>query len=334
MPKVSVIVPVYNVEKYLGTCIESIINQTLEDIEIICVDDGSTDSSAEILDRYALKDNRIKVIHKTNRGYGHTINTGFDIAVGEYIGIVESDDYILPRMYEVLYICASENDLDLVKSEYIEFWDTINHTWRAHASNMEDYFGKVLLAEDRLLFYRFYMNSWLGIYKRSFLEKNSIRHNETPGASFQDNGFWIQTMSMCSRAMWLNEAFYMYRQDNPLASVKSGDKVWTMYNEYKNVEHILESKGLKRELTICRYYRMVRHQGVFIRIEEKYKEEYAKTIFEDFDRYYEEIKDLDAQLENGILYWINNLRRDGAVSRIIKENMAIKDKLKIGRAHV
>ena len=106
MIKVSVIVPVYNVEKYLKKCIDSIIKQTLTDMEIICVDDGSTDSCPEILDEYANLDHRIKVIHKTNAGYGHAVNTGFAYAKGEYIGIVESDDYILPEMYETLYYCV------------------------------------------------------------------------------------------------------------------------------------------------------------------------------------------------------------------------------------
>ena len=124
-PKVSVIIPVYNVEKYLAKCIESVINQTLTEIEIICVDDGSTDLCPKILDEYASKDKRIKVIHKENEGYGKTMNIGLDLAQGEYIGLVESDDYILPNMYEILYKKAKENDLDLIKSNFYFFWDKI-----------------------------------------------------------------------------------------------------------------------------------------------------------------------------------------------------------------
>ena len=94
MPKVSVIIPVYNVEKYLRQCLDSVINQTLKDIEIICVDDGSTDNCPNILDEYAAKDARIKIIHKKNEGYGKAMNVGISHASGEYIGIVEPDDYI------------------------------------------------------------------------------------------------------------------------------------------------------------------------------------------------------------------------------------------------
>ena len=100
MPKVSIIVPTYNVEQYLREAMDSIINQTLKDIEIICIDDGSTDNSGKILDEYASKDSRVKVIHKKNGGYGKAMNVGLDNATGEYVGIVEPDDYIEPDMYE------------------------------------------------------------------------------------------------------------------------------------------------------------------------------------------------------------------------------------------
>ena len=102
MPKISVIIPVYNVEKYLRECLDSVINQTLADIEIILVDDGSPDNCPQICDEYALKDNRIKVIHKENGGYGSAMNVGLEKATGEYIGIVEPDDYIDSKMYEDL----------------------------------------------------------------------------------------------------------------------------------------------------------------------------------------------------------------------------------------
>jgi len=100
---ITVIIPVYNVEKYLNRCIESIINQTYKNLEIILVDDGSTDNSGKICDEYALKDNRIKVIHKQNGGVSSARNKGLEVATGEYIGFVDSDDYIEKDMYEYLY---------------------------------------------------------------------------------------------------------------------------------------------------------------------------------------------------------------------------------------
>lgn len=99
-PKVSIVIPIYNVERYLRQCLDSVVNQTLKDIEIICVDDGSTDSSPDIIKEYVDKDPRVKVITKPNSGYGNSMNRGFDMAEGEYIGIVESDDYADPDMFE------------------------------------------------------------------------------------------------------------------------------------------------------------------------------------------------------------------------------------------
>ena len=104
---VSVIVPVYNTERYLAKCLDSIIAQTMRDIEIICVDDGSTDSSLEILTAYAGKDARIRVIHKENGGLVSARKAGIKAARGTYIGYVDSDDWIEPRMYERLYECAA-----------------------------------------------------------------------------------------------------------------------------------------------------------------------------------------------------------------------------------
>jgi len=110
---ISVIIPVYNVEKYLSRCIDSVINQTYKNLEIILIDDGSMDDSGKICDEYALKDNRIKVIHKQNGGVSSARNVGLDIAKGEYIGFVDSDDYIENDMYEILYELLVRNQTDI-----------------------------------------------------------------------------------------------------------------------------------------------------------------------------------------------------------------------------
>lgn len=302
MTKVSIIIPIYNVEQYLPTCLDSILAQTLEDIEVICVDDGSTDKSPAILDDYAKKDSRLRVIHKDNRGYGHSMNVGIDAASGEYIGIVESDDRILPNMYETLYCAAKTNNLDLVKSDVIFWWETLQYTCEYHREDLNQYYGKVLDSSNRKLFFQFFMNTWTGIYKRSFLNENNIRHNETPGAAYQDNGFWIQTLSFCERAMWLKDAFYMYRQDNPLASIKSKSNVMTMVNEYDYVSKILAEKHKERELDICNYYRVFRHRGVFLRIADDLKRGYCDIIIKDFERY----RELAAE-NKGLYEWLEGV---------------------------
>lgn len=113
MYKVSIIVPVYNIEKYLAKCLDSLINQTLKEIEIICVNDGSTDNSAEILNEYAQKDSRIRIINQENAGLSAARNTGINNANGEYIGYVDSDDWVDLNFYENLYNAAKENNADI-----------------------------------------------------------------------------------------------------------------------------------------------------------------------------------------------------------------------------
>ena len=121
MAKVSILMPACNVEKFLKECMDSVVNQTLKDIEIICIDDGSRDSTGNILDEYAQKDNRIKVIHKANSGYGHSMNVGLQNATGEYIGIIETDDFADLNMFDELYKAAKENHADVVKSNYYSY---------------------------------------------------------------------------------------------------------------------------------------------------------------------------------------------------------------------
>ena len=121
MDKVSVILPIYNVSQYLRQALDSVVNQTLRELEIICVDDGSTDDSLEIVREYAQKDSRIVVITGPNGGYGKAMNKGLDRATGEYIGILEPDDYVDLHMFEDLYRIAAENRLDLVKADFYRF---------------------------------------------------------------------------------------------------------------------------------------------------------------------------------------------------------------------
>lgn len=113
-PSLSIIVPVYNVEKYLRRCIDYILNQTFKDFELILVDDGSTDRCGEICDEYEILDKRIKVIHKPNRGLSSARNAGIDISSGKYIGFVDSDDYIHPQMYQILYKASIYENFDMV----------------------------------------------------------------------------------------------------------------------------------------------------------------------------------------------------------------------------
>ena len=215
MPKVSVIVPIYNVEKYLRECLDSIVNQTLEDIEIILIDDGGKDGCPAIIDEYAKKDNRIIAIHKENGGYGHTCNVGLERATGEYVAIVEPDDFIDKNMYMYLHDEALRNNADIVRSNYIENFDLGKDSYQKLSP---DNVGKkpkgVFTLKEFPVLFDTHPSIWTCLFKREFLNKNNIRFIEAPGAGWTDNPFQVQTMCLAERIYYVDKAFYYWRKLN------------------------------------------------------------------------------------------------------------------------
>jgi len=236
-PLVSIVMPIYNAENYLKECLNSVINQTLKEIEIICVDDGSTDNSLNIAQDFAIKDSRIKIISKHNSGYGHSMNVGIKSASGKYIGIVEPDDFVDKKMFSLLYKTAIKYDCDIVKSDFFEF-STTSQKYVMTPTHYK-YYNKVLNSCNNPEIFNFKMNTWTGIYRKSFLEKYNINHNETAGAAFQDNGFWFQTLALAEKIIFISRAFYHYRQDNPNSSINNPEKVFCMCEEYDFIEQFL-----------------------------------------------------------------------------------------------
>ena len=284
--KVSIIIPTYNVEQYLRECLDSVINQTLQDIEIICVNDGSTDHSLEILQEYAAKDSRVKLISKANSGYGHTMNVGIDAATGKYIGIVEPDDYVKTDMYETLYNIAEANKLDLIKADFYRFSGSGNDKKLEynHLSRDTSYYNKVLDPKENVEVFKFIMNTWSGIYNRAFLNCHQIRHNETPGASFQDNGFWFQTFCWAKRVYFLDQPFYMNRRDNPNSSVHSREKVYCASEEYKYIYNFLQQNPELKERYIYIYSLKKFHNFNFTmeRIGSEFYQEFLQHFSDEF----------------------------------------------------
>ena len=324
MVKVSVIVPVYNAKKYLAQCLASILAQTLKEIEVICVDDGSTDGSGEILAQYALQDERVKILHQENKGYGSAMNVGLDASTGEYVGIVESDDCILPEMYRTLYEEAVSGKLDVVKSDACFWYENIGYRKRIHAAHLDTYYDRILGDIDRNVFFDFYMNIWTGIYKREFLVCENIRFHESPGASYQDNGFWLQTLSYCKKVKWIDKTFYLYRQDNEASSVKSRDKVLAMTREYEYIEGLLLERKDYRFLPYCYYYKLLRHKGNFLRIADDYKREFCEQIQRDYTEYKSYIKGF-----GGLEKWLQKivLKPDQYCDNAIKTRHDISKRL-------
>ena len=187
-PSISLLVPICNVERYLRECLDSAQGQTLTDIEIICINDGSTDSSLEIINEYASRDDRFIVIDKPNSGYGDSMNKGLSIAKGEYVGILESDDFFEPDALELMYKAAKSVDAQVVKADFFLFWstpDVRNDRFMWVDSRIA---GHINPQVEREVFYR-KPSIWSAIYKREFLIENDVTFLPSPGASYQDAGF-------------------------------------------------------------------------------------------------------------------------------------------------
>lgn len=288
--KVSIIVPVYNVEAYLRECLDSLVSQTLKDIEIICVNDGSTDSSPDILREYAGKDSRIVVIDKPNGGYGHTMNRGFERATGEYIGIVESDDFVAKSMYADLYSAARKYDCDIVKSDFNRFETVNGRILPTYVPLTDDrsWYDRVIDPKKEPLCLKLKMNTWTGIYRREFILRFGIDHHETPGASYQDNGFFFKTMTQASSVRFVNKAYYMNRRDNPGSSVYDTGKVYAMNKEMAYIKEFLLEKGLWETFKEIYYFKLLsNYDFTYNRIARERKNEYLLAISEEFKREYE-----------------------------------------------
>lgn len=287
MAKISVVVPVYNVEKYLKECIDSIINQTLEDIEIICVNDGSTDSSLEILNDYAKKDSRIIVINKSNSGYGHTMNMGLNAATGEYVGIIESDDFADKNMFEDLYKLAKEYDADIVKGDWYNYWSKNKFARKNNRISSAKALKLTNSKQDKSLL-RINPSVWSAIYKKEFLNKYNIRFLETPGASYQDLAFSFKIFALAERVILTDKAYLYYRQDNMNSSVKSKTKVYCVCDEYEEIDRFLEQyPDLKFEFKVQE--EINRYNGYVssvLRIDDSVKPEFVKVFSDHFKEEY------------------------------------------------
>ena len=233
--KVSIVIPVYNVEKYLRQCMDSIVSQTLKDIEIICIDDGATDHSGAILDEYAAKDDRVKVFHRKNGGYGVAMNAGLREATGDYIGIVEPDDFIEPDTYDTLYNKAVETGVDFVKANVWAFFNDCSYVIKTFKEGGP--YDRVVTQEEYLPFYTdMGCRIWSFIYRSDFLKKNGINFLETPGASYQDTSFWLKVMFDAKSGYFFERAFYHYRSDNPSSSIHQDTKILNVVTELHEVE--------------------------------------------------------------------------------------------------
>ncbi len=288
-PKVSVVVPIYGVEKYLNQCVDSILAQTLKEIEIILVDDGSKDRCPEIIDEYAKKDKRIVAIHQPNGGYGRAVNHGIEVATGEYIGIVEPDDWIDNDMYETLYNDAKTHNVDIVKAPYNEYFDTdngIGKRWVAGPLLEIKPITNPFSIYDYPLPLTHHASIWTAIYKSSLIKKNNIKVLERNKGRYADQNWRYETLMMAKNIYWEKKSFYNYRLTNENASSykkNNPDDIFDIYEEldvFLN-KHPQQFEKIKEYL----YIEIYRHMFWNLeRVDNKFKNYCLKRIHNQFKK--------------------------------------------------
>lgn len=268
-PKVSIVVPVYNVAEYLTECLESLVSQSLKDIEIICVNDGSTDNSLEILEKYALCDNRVKIITQENRGQGHARNAAILVASGEYIGFVDSDDWVCTEYFERLYNASQNVDICLTKS--IISVDNSNRNLKEMQWEQKD-IKKHLLKKN--------CHCWNKIYKRDFILNNSIFFHGATNR-IEDNYFSVKAIVSAKAINCIDDVSYYWRK-NMLSTIhkKLSEKDFIALDILKGIESFgdIDKRYLK---TINR--KVEREASIFYwKLDESLRKEFAdlfKTQF-------------------------------------------------------
>ena len=219
-PKVSIIMPSFNEINYIEECLKSVINQTLKEIEVICVDGESTDGTLDILNQYAKEDPRIQVYTSDKKSYGNQVNLGLSKASGEYIGIIETDDFIKENMFESLYELSENATVDIVKSTFYHYddYDEENPTSRIDNAKIKlTNKNKFTLKEEPLII-EGHPSVWAGIYRREFIENNNIKMVEEKGGGWVDNPFFYETAIKAETIKYIHEPFYYYRVSNPDSS--------------------------------------------------------------------------------------------------------------------
>lgn len=243
---VSVILPSLNVYSYIEKCIKSVQHQTLNDIEILCVDAGSTDGTLDILCKAQKEDDRIRILHSEIKSYGYQINMGVDFAKGKYIAIVDTDDYIDENMLYDLFSTAQTCEYpDYVKGNSCQFIVYSGKEITAHMpSKRYPEKKRIILNTDRREAFDNCGAIWDGIYRLDFLKQNGIRLNESPGAAFQDTSFVLLVVSMAHSAAFRHGYFYYYRVDNNDSSTKNQSMWHAIIDELFYLKNCLKEHGL------------------------------------------------------------------------------------------
>lgn len=297
LPKVSVIVPVYNVEDYLNECIDSLINQTLDDIEIICVDDGSTDSSAEILRGY--EDERIKIITHENGGLSVARNTGLEHVSGEYIYFIDSDDILCENALEIMYNTSQEKSLDMLIFKLINFDDDTKEKFSSPYYDMEflkESVGDDVFSHSDVAEYVFDIAVTI---QSKFFRKDLIGDLRfIEGYIFEDNPFFIETFFKAKRVYFLDEYLYLKRLRLESITSTHNDKFFDIIPISDILIDISKKYGVYESYKESLFKKILRN--IYLRfslVRDEYKDEFFIKLKEFFSSKSEEFENDKAFLD-------------------------------------
>ena len=253
MPKFSIIIPVYNVEEYLEECLESIVNQSFKDFEVICVNDGSTDNSLEILQKYAENDERFKVLNQENQGQGIARNNALNIANGEYILFVDPDDFIELNMLEVLNERLDVQNVDVAffdyqifgentKTKIVRFMDEMKNTLNLNI-NDNFIFNWQELVKDNFRYTA--MMVWNKVYSNKFLKENHIQF--APNKHAEDHIFSISATLLANKISYIKKTLYYYRKRSDSSVNKVSENNFCIFENIAIVADFLKQNNLYKK---------------------------------------------------------------------------------------
>lgn len=329
---ITIIIPIYQVEKYLRKCIDSVLSQTYKNLEIILVDDGSTDSSPEICEYYQKKDSRIKVIHKENGGLSDARNAGMKIATGKYIGFIDSDDYIKSDMYQVLYENIVKTNADISICDFLAIKESdANYNREERKQDINEYNtieALRLLIENKIRSY-----AWNKLYKRELLEGIQF----PKGKKMEDLAVMYKIFEKAEKVVYTNktEYYYLQRSSSILGNIDmqlTNDLYEFVTERYQYI--IRKYPELRESLNIDRIrYILIYHKNIALLSNKKaYKENKLITEYLFFKEVFKKYKNvicfnigIMSKLEYKLLYFSRGLFfRYYQVKKILKK--AIKKK--------
>lgn len=311
MPKLSIIIPVYNVEKYLPKCLGSILEQPFKDLEVICVNDGSTDGSLDVLQKIKKNDDRVVIIDKKNEGSGIARNIGLSTAQGEYVYFIDSDDWLEDDVLAKIIAKADELQTDILVFGGLSYYNGKGQNG-AYSKNKlpKKYFGKVVSAKDiKKDIFKFPSTAWTKLYRRSFLIKNEIKFQNIRAG--QDQLPFFHSMIMADRIAILPENIYCYQKnrEGSVTSVKKKKSFSPIYVFY-GIEEMLENTGMMKEyrnIFVNKYFsKATSWLGKFDKdLKPQYFEEYSKLL-KHVQEKYGLYKNFHPEITDG--YWKLKLR--------------------------